>query len=181
MKKVFFLFVLIVTLNCAMNAQNENNWMQIVSVSELIGSWTGSQNIAIPQNEATGIPNSFLTFSLHIEYALASKEIVFEMMIDMNKFLDDWIKVPSVKDLGINKDLLWGLLTGVLGGMLDGEAVFDNTYKMFYSLYPEPESFVSSDNLYINGNKNMIKLIFNDPVSFGLGDEGLTEILLTKN
>ena len=181
MKKVILSFALIITLNCFVNAQSENNWIPVVSVSELVGSWTGSQDIEMPQNETAGIPHSFLLFSIHMEYIHGNKDITFEMIVDLGQFLDDWIKVPEMRELMVSKDQLWNILQGLLQNMLGEEATFDNTYKMFYLLKADAGSFVPSDNFCINETKNMVKLVFDDPISFGLGDEGITEMILAKN
>jgi hypothetical protein len=110
MKKVFFSLVLIFTLNFAVTAQKENDWAPVVSAAELAGYWTGSKAMEIPQNEATGIPNSILVLTINLNYSQNNKDIIFEMVIEFNKFLEDWIEVPTMKNLKMTKDQLWNLL-----------------------------------------------------------------------
>ena len=181
MKKMLLSFVLITAFSAAVSAQRGEIWTPITSVSTIAGKWAGSQTMEIPQNEATGIPHSILKFSIFMEYVPNNKDVTVEMQIDFAQFLDDWIKVPAMRDLKVTKDQLWNMVKELLKNVLDDEVTFDSNYKMSYFMNSEADSFSGSDNFRINQDRTMIKLIFDDPISFGLGDEGVTEMVLTKN
>ena len=180
MKKVLFALALTVIFNAGANAQSTETWSQITSVSTIAGRWTGSLDMEIPQNDATGIPNSIMKFSISLEYALSNKDVIIEMQIDFNQFLNDWVKVPAMVELKVTKDQLWNMLKELLKNFLEEDVSFDNNYKLSYFMNFEADSFSGSDNFRINQDRTKIKLIFDDPVSFGLGDEGFTEMILTK-
>ena len=180
MKKALFAFVLIIACNGIASAQKEETWNPITSISTITGRWTGSLDMEIPQNEATGIPNSIMKFSIFMEYTPNNKDAIIEMQIDFDRFLNDWIKVPAMQEIKITKDQLWNMLKELLKNILEEDVSFDNNYKMSYYMNSEANSFSGSENFRISGDRTRIKLIFDDPVSFGLGDEGFTEMVLTK-
>ena len=181
MKKALLSFFLIIVLSAAASAQRGEIWTTITSVSTIAGKWAGSEIMEIPRNETTGIPNSILKFSIFMEYVPNSKDVTIEMQIDFNQFLDDWIKVPAMRELKVTKDQIWNMVKELLKNILEENITFDNNYRMSYFMNSEADSFSGSNNLQINQDRTMIKLIFDETISFGLGDKGITEMILTKN
>ena len=181
MKKVLLSFFFIIALGTAASAQRGETWTPISSVASIAGKWAGSETMEIPRNETTGIPNSILTFSIFMEYVPNNKDVTIEMQIDFYQFLDDWIKVPAMRDLKVTKDQVWNMVKELLKNILEDDIVFNNNYRMSYFMNSEADSFSGSNNLQINQDKTMIKLIFDETISFGLGDKGITEMILTKN
>ena len=181
MKKMLLSVVLIFVFSVAASAQRGETWSPITSVSNIAGKWAGSQTMEIPRNEANGIPNSILKFSIFMEYVQNNKDVTVEMQIDFSQFLDDWIKDPSMVELKITKEQLWNTVKELLKNILDDEVTFDNNYRMSFFMNSEADSFSGSDNFRINQDRTMIKLIFDDPISFGLGDKGVTEMTLSKS
>ena len=181
MKKVLLSLLLSIAFSAAVSAQRGEIWTPITSVSTIAGRWAGSQNMEIPRNEANGIPQSILKFSIFMEYVPSGKDVTIEMQIDFNQFLDDWIKVPSMRDLKVTKDQIWSMVKELLKNILEDNISFDNNYRMSYFMNPEADSFSGSDNFQINQDRTLIKLIFDETISFGLGDEGITEMILAKN
>ncbi|MCL1815558.1 MAG: hypothetical protein FWG27_07065 [Treponema sp.] len=180
MKRLMFTFVLIAGIIGFANAQMGDTWSPITSASSLIGKWTGTQSIEIPQNDEKGIPNANVIFSISLVYTRSNTDVTVEMKIDFTGFLDEWVKVPAMQNLKLTKDQLWKLITDLLSNIMEEGFAFDNKYNMFYSMTSDVDSLLNSDNISINQDKTMIKLVSDVLITFGLGDDGFTELILTK-
>ncbi|MDR1307262.1 MAG: hypothetical protein LBK74_06790 [Treponema sp.] len=175
---VFFLFFLI--LCAAGNAQNEG-WRPIQPADNLLGAWEGTDILAIPKNEEAFIPDSSLTVTIRLVYARTGEQKTTTLVVGMNfeQLLIDWLAMPQVKEQGITKDQLWGLLVDQMQVMLPG--VTFQGYSLSFEMSQADEFFgADDDSLEINRRRNKIRVTFPEPLSLGLGDEGLSQMVLTK-
>ncbi|MDR2662611.1 MAG: hypothetical protein LBC31_06400 [Treponema sp.] len=174
---VFFLFFFI--LCAAGNAQNEG-WRSIKTTDTLLGAWEGTETLRIPKNEAALIPDSSLPFTVRVVFAQEGESMTTTVFISFGfeQLLDDWIAMPQVREEGITKDQLWGLLVDQMQQMLP-EATSQG-YSMTIEVSEYDEIFTANEVLEINRRRNKLRLTFPEPVSLGLGDEGLSQIVLTK-
>ena len=180
MKKVIFFLVLIISFNTIANAQQDEIWEPVVTRSDLIGKWTGSHTIEIPQNDEAGIPNSALTFTINIDYLARNENIVLELMVDLNQLMNDWIKLPVIMELGITKEQFWNMIKQKLSAPMENDVTFSDNYQITFLINEEVEELINSEYYLINRNRTMLKVIFEDPLSLGLGDAGFSEMTLVK-
>ena len=161
--------------------RNEELWHDISSIDQFVGKWEGKLNVPISKNDEIFMPESLIEVSITIEYTKGLQELMYNMKIDMNKLLTDCMDLDSIKEAGLTKDNLWEL---IIEG-LENEDGFTIGGKYFanYDLSFDAEALFSDDSgskFQINNNSDMIKLIFFEAISFGLGDEGFNEIVLNK-
>lgn len=182
MKKNIFIAILFIC--CAAQngtADDITVWKKTESIDDFIGKWEGYINIAIPRNTANAIPESSIEVGIYFEYIKGSDEVNASMHLNLNKFLTDWSNVPEIKERGFTKDKLWAYFIDVLENADDRFSV-GGKYYLYYDISEKADEFFFSDGgeMLVSETKNQVKLVFYEPVSFGLGDEGFTEIILNK-
>jgi len=160
-------------IGCATaNTGNSDTWRNVSSVNELIGKWEGASSVGIPENQEASIPQS----SINIKENSASINSVYKF--DLDKLLSDMLKTDGMKQAGITKNKLWEiLLNEILSADEDG--VFSD-YGDFFMLLTEENGINDLSKCFINEKGNRLKIVFDDAIVFGLGDTGMTEIILIK-
>jgi hypothetical protein len=173
---VFFLFFFI--LCAAGNAQNED-WRPIEPADNLLGTWEGTDILLIPKNEAAFVPDSSLEVTIRMVYAQTGEQKTTTIVIGMNfeQLLNDWLAMPQIREQGLTKDMLWGFLTGQFE-MLTG--VTFQGYSLNFEMSEYDETFIADDSMEINRRRNKLRVTFPESLSLGLGDEGLSQIVLNK-
>jgi len=163
-------------------ADNNTIWKNAESINDFVGKWEGNNIITIPENAANAIPESSIEVGIFFEYIKGSDVVNASMKLNLNRFLTDWSNVPEIRVNGFTKDNLWEFIISVLG-VMDDKFSMGGEYYVNYDLSEKADVFFfdnTDGNILINGTGNQIKLSFNKPVSFGLGDEGFTEMILSK-
>ncbi|MDR2210817.1 MAG: hypothetical protein LBO65_05030 [Spirochaetaceae bacterium] len=175
------LFSLFFFVLCAAgNAQNEG-WRPVNPGDNLVGTWEGAKILVIPKNEEAFIPNSSLKvlFKLTCVRGEGGDDMTVLIDMDFDQLLKDWLAMPEVKESGFTKDQLWDLMVSQLQSVLPDVSFHD--YALAYEISTTAGSFsLEDDSLEINRRLNKLKVIFPEPVSLGLGDEGFQEIVLDK-
>jgi len=184
MKKHVFIAILFVCY-AVQNGVADNNtiWKNAESINDFAGKWEGNNIIAIPQNTANAIPESSIEVGIFFEYIKGSDKVNAGMEVNLDSFLTDWSNVPEIKGSGFSKDNLWETLINVLGIMLDDKFSIGGKYYFNYDLSEKADVFFFNNtggDILINETGNQIKMVFYETVSFGLGDEGFTEMILSK-
>ena len=181
MKKILMLFVI---LGCTVQYGNlfgNDIWKDLQNMDQLHGTWEGFLIIDIPQNKEQYLPESSLELALSLEYSRGSQNINLNMRINLGKLLFDWANIPEVQMLGFSADMLWDII--VMGfEAIDGFTV-SGKYYVDFSMSEDVSAFNTADSvnqIQINEQGNRIKFIFDDAVSFDLGDIGFNEIILQK-
>jgi hypothetical protein len=135
------------------------------------------------------IPKSSMEIITIFEYSINTKtqdaDFKFFMRIDIGKFLDDFLKFPELKILGISKDYIWDIFAMAFSSMdeLSGYNVVVKKYYFEFSLNGKNDELVndsSQGQILLNSNKNKMKWLFNSDISFDLGDDGFRELILYK-
>ena len=190
MKKIFIPVILCVLFFAGCATQNTmtgnaaaapERWRDIKASDNVYGKWEGYNVSYIPKNAEAYMPESSLEVGISFEYLRDAIEVICTMKIDMNKFITDWQSLPEIKETGLSKDDLWELLSDEFAG-LEGFTI-GGKYFVNYDLSDESDSFFDGDSagkFQINENGDKIKMIFFDSLSFGLGDEGFNEIILSR-
>ena len=186
---LFVILIVFVLIGCStQNNKTSSNeslqgklWYEISSLDQLIGKWEGSRNVRIPKNEENFMPDSEIDIKMSIEYVKGDEKLVFNMEIDMNRFLTDCMEMDSIKEAGLSKDYLWESIIETFDEM-DGFSVGGNYFVNYNLFFDEEEIFIedSDENFVINADGDTIRITFSEAVSFGLGDEGFNEIILNK-
>ena len=156
-------------------------WYEINSLDQLIGKWEGIRNVRIPKNEENFMPDSEIDVRMSIEYVKDAEKLIFSMEIDMNRFLTDCMDMDSIKEAGFSKDYLWESIIATFEKMDDFSV--GGKYFVNYNIFFDAEEILlkdSDEDFVINADGNTIRMTFSEAVSFGLGDEGFTEIILNK-
>ncbi|MDR2596827.1 MAG: hypothetical protein LBC76_05835 [Treponema sp.] len=181
--------ILIVTFFIFYTAQNgaaDNNtiWKKAESVNDFAGKWEGNNNINIPENTANAIPESSIEVGIFFEYIKGSDEVNANMKVNLDRFLIDWLNVPEIKGSGFTKDNLWEILINEFeNNIIDDKFSIGDEYYLNYDLSENADVFFfdnTDGDIFLNETGNQVKIVFNKPFSFGLGDEGFTEIILNK-
>lgn len=146
---------------------------------ELIGVWEGAQDIEIPENTESFYPGTSIRFTVRLTHTAPQLPVHLYMKIDMGKFLTDFLQIPLIKAEGHTKETLWAEFSAGFAGA--GKTI--GKYYVAYEVSEPVHTFLTSANsgeVLINTNKMKLKLIFNEVMSFGLGDKGFREMILTK-
>ena len=165
----------------SINASETESWIDIVSPNACIGKWEGQLTIFIPKDDANFIPESSIEISIFMEFIKGADVVNSNMKFDFDKFVTDWQHVEEIAEIGFTKDSLWELLAD---NFLETPGfVCGNDYYVTYDLSDKTELFFLPDDngkIQINKNGNKLKMVFNEILSFGLGDSGFSEIVLNK-
>lgn len=178
---IFFCFTTV-------QAGDDGSWRQVNPYDDIIGKWEGTKTIAIKDED---MPESSLNMTLSFEcikHSNDSMSATINMRIDLDKFLTDFLNSdPAMETLGIQKDDLWEQF-------LEAKPQFDNEYtittgKYYINMFiadsgkiavGSNKTAIDDFNLWINADKSQIKIIYDEPFSFGLGDEGIKELILDR-
>jgi hypothetical protein len=165
---------------CATQSNRADVWRDAESLDDFVGKWEGSVVLDIPENVEGAIPKTSLGVIISFEYIKDAPRVNGSMKMDFSQFLTDWLNMPAIKEAGMTKAILWGALAGEFEKNPD--FTVGGEYFVMQDLSGDAGSFFSdeSGNVLINASKNKVKLIFFETLSFGLGDEGFTEIILDK-
>jgi len=174
---VFVLSIFIIGCATTNTGRNEN-WNMINSANELIGKWEGSSRVAIPENHEASIPQSSINIVVSLEYKENSDTINSVYKFDLDKIVTDMMKTDGMKKAEITKGQLWQILVNEILSA-DESGIFKD-YGDFYMLLTEESGIDDLSNCFINDKGNRLRIIFKEPIVFGLGDTGINEIILTK-
>jgi len=159
-----------------------NYWEEISSSEKLVGKWEGYNNIPIPPNYDSRIPNTSIDLFTSLNYKNDSENVNFKIKWDMNKFLADWSNELQKIRGSFSKDYLWEEL--VKEFKKDSEFKIGDDFSITTDITDNPDGFFpknsKKDKAYISKDGNEILLLFNRTITLGLGDKGIKEIILKK-
>jgi hypothetical protein len=183
MKKTFVLSVLIVLLSMLFIGASAKSdvWEAVRTTSTLAGRWEGFVNIPIPKNDESYLPNSFIEVTIFLDYIENREDVNASMKVDMNRFLSDWLIIDEIKAAIGTKDGLWDILVEEYSK--DKSIVIGGKYFLMVDISDSAENIVSGKSdvtVFVDQNKTKLKMVFNEPVSFDLGDSGFEEIILYR-
>ncbi|MDR1839124.1 MAG: hypothetical protein LBQ93_06020 [Treponema sp.] len=169
-------------------AQDVTNWREAESYDELIGRWEGNLTIHVPRNVEEMIPETSIKalFFMNITKNPDNTDTNFKisMRFDLENFLNDFLSLPEVKPTGLTKDIFWEILAGEFRSGMEGLAddlVIQKYYVIFTALESSGEEYSESGGkVLINDDKNIMKLIFDEPIEFLPPDVLIREIILKK-
>ena len=176
---VLVLVILFTGVAATVSAQTRSGaWILVTDVQEIAGSWEGSIEALIPGGGPNaGVPKSVITITITLDYAKNSEQVTIVMKVDLDRFLTDWLKMDMFRDAGYTKDALWGLLVQEFN-QSDGLTI-GKEYTLYSDLSEPADDFIDDETEFaLNGSS--LRLTFNEPVVFGLGDTGFTEIVLNR-
>ena len=178
----FTILAAVLFIFCAVQsrADDSTTWRNTENLDDFIGTWEGSKTVNIPKNNEEGIPESSLQVSIFFEYKKGSDNVNVTMKMDLNRFLTDMSNMPELKWAGLNKDDLWEMLLSIFENT---EYIAGGKYFFNYDLSDKADVFFfdnTGGEILLNDTKNRMKLVFYETVSLELGDEGFTEIILSK-
>ena len=186
MKKGFVLLVLIFSV-CYLFA--DDNWRTVENASDIIGRWEGSMIVPLPSGSIDEmLPDSSMDVIFAADFSRTANAnrllFAFEIVVDLDKFLDDLLRIPEVKILGISRDTFWELFAAELSSFsIPDLDIVVKKYSIGFMMSEEVEDSsmdFSQGYMLINNERTMIKLIFEEELSFGLGDEGFRELVMHK-
>ena len=152
-------------------------WRNLNSQNELIGTWEGSIDIPIPFDES-GFPEILMGVTLTIELPRGSNTVTMTGKMDMSNFLDVLVASPDLGGL-FTKDQLWAIIS--MEAANSSEYSIGNDYSIIFKISEPVSEFFSSDaNVQIDSSGNRIKIVFAEQLTFNFGDAGIGEIVLTK-
>ena len=160
------------------NAGSRENWRKITSANELAGKWEGSANALIPENKANHIPRSSIGMVVTLEYIRNADHLDVFYRLDLDKMITDMLSTDIMKQAGVRKDQLWQVLLNEIQNAHDAGVFTD--YGKYYLIVTEKPGIDNLSNCYINERGNRIRIVFDEVLVFGLGDEGISEIIITK-
>ncbi|MDR2072376.1 MAG: hypothetical protein LBP60_02960 [Spirochaetaceae bacterium] len=169
-------FVLFFFILCAAGSTQDETWQIVNSGGDLLGSWEGTDTLSIPKDENAFIPASFL--KVVVRLVCTKDNVTVLIRVDFDQFLKDLLALPQVRDTGISKEVFWESVTSQFLEMRP-ELSFQG-YSIEYQQSEAVEAFLNDNTLKINGRRNRLKIIFTAPLTLGLGDAGLEEIVLVK-
>lgn len=188
-KKIFNIFLLISFCFTAALAGADENWRLLENVNDLAGRWEGNVTMDIHENLNEMIPKSSMDVKAVFEYSKNTKarntDYSFLMNIDFGKFLDDFMKFPELKILGVSKDDIWDMFSIVFSSM-DELSDYNVVVKKYYfefnynGLIDELINESDQGQIFLNKDKNQMKWLFNSPVSLNFGGEGFMELIMYK-
>jgi hypothetical protein len=176
----FMYGLLFVLIPVFVPAQQSGVWTTVKTPAELVGAWEGAVNIPIPENEDAGLPDSSIEVEFSLEYFKGGEELNCVMKVNMKRYVTDWAAGPNAQAQKLTRDDFWDILTKEFDG---SGLVVGGKYFVLMNLADTADNFISSDaglTIVKNPEKNALKLIFGETISFGLGDEGFTEVVLDK-
>jgi len=179
----FALVLIVLMAGCATSnkkSEKADSWNKVNSANEFIGTWEGSASVLIPENRDEYVPGSSIDVSIFLEYMGNTNAVNASLKKDMNRFLTDWVNVNEIKQMGIAKDQLWEMF---LSGPNKDNTVTDvGNYFMVSDLSGTADDFLHEKKgaFFINGNGTQLKMVFHELVEFGMGDSGITELILNK-
>ena len=180
---IFVFFGYLCLVGCATQNSQINKgevWNEIESIDDFIGKWEGSAVAYIPRSVENSMPESSLEISFVFEYIDGSEKVDSTMTVDMDRFLTDWVKMLGVVS-GYTKDSLWELLVERFEE--EEVIIIGGKYFVLMDLSGDARKFLANDaagKFQINTDKNKIRLIYYEAVTFGLGDTGFKEIIFNK-
>jgi hypothetical protein len=184
-KKRFFVILFLVCFAVSI-AGAQANWQTInsASASDLEGRWEGSFTMNVPPDPAQMIPKS--SIDINMSLFCTSSNYLMSMVFNLEKFLDDLMNIPDVKGSGVTKELFWMIMAAAMESQIDGTGlkISEGNYSMSISMTGNINELLSEENpqgeVFINDNRNIIRLVFNEKMTLGMGDEGISEIILHK-
>ena len=164
-------------------------WRKVESDNDIAGRWESEFTMNIPANKDDMIPETSFSVYMLLDYvkAAANKASAFKVTLkmDIEKFLIDYANMPELRMIGLSKDSLWEIFIDGMKSALEssGEQVIVEKYYLSYTVSASIDEFLDDSargQIFINKEKTKMKLIFNEPLSLGLNDEEIREIILTK-
>jgi hypothetical protein len=167
-------------VGCATQSQLNKGevWNEIESIDDFIGEWEGSVVSYIPRNAENSMPESSIEITVVFEYIDGAERVESTMKMDMEKLLTDLEKMLGVVS-GYTKDSLWELMVT----QFEEEAIIGEKYFVLMDLSDDARKYLANDaagKFQINKSKDKVRLIYYEPVTFGLGDTGFQEIIFNK-
>jgi hypothetical protein len=165
------------------------NWRRVEADTDFIGRWEGSARIPVHEDQAAMMPESFIDFTISLEYVKnqgdAGANFIINMKVDIEKFLNDFLNMPAVRPYGFTIDSLWELFTS---DFKSGRRFIDNgisfqKYSLNYNISESVDEFYNNSymgTIYLNENNTRMKLVFNESIDSGFGGGSITEIILNK-
>jgi hypothetical protein len=157
-------------------------WEPVTAVPQLAGHWEGSTEAGIPRNRELGLPKSSIAIMITLEYTHDDPQIRITLTVDLDRFLTDWTKMDTIRDQGFTKDSLWALMVAQFEAQ-ETLTVGGNYFIIADLSVQAADAIIAPDadmSMLINPSGTQLRLVFNEKVSFGLGDEGFQEMTLYK-
>jgi|TergutMp193P3_1026864.scaffolds.fasta_scaffold24013_1 hypothetical protein len=189
-----FAFFAAVFLICygaqGVSAQDNTNWRKADSDNDFAGIWEGSMDFRIPKNEEEMIPESSIGVTVVLEYSRnaenANANFRIKIRFDMEKFLNDFLNIPLVRQYGLTLDSLWDMFASEMKPAMGdfGNDVIIKKYYISYNISENIDEFLydsSRESILLNDDKTRMKLIFDEAIPANIvTGEGITEIILNK-
>jgi hypothetical protein len=187
-KRNIFIILFISFCIAAANADNEI-WRPVESANDLIGKWKGNTIYEIQENLDEMMPKSSLNIGTIFEYSKNTKtedsDCKFSMSIDFDKFLDDLLKLPGIKEYSISKENIWGMLELIFNSVdeISGYDVSVEKYCINFSFDGEIDAMFNNASLgqvLLNSDKNKMKFHINSEIPLSTGSNEFMELILHK-
>ncbi|MCL2231718.1 MAG: hypothetical protein FWB99_01410 [Treponema sp.] len=158
-------------------------WRDVESIKQVLGRWEVYLVVDIPSNPDTMIPATTVEVTLSFEFAEESHLFI---TVDLEQFLADFA-APLMKGMqaeGITMDMLWEYMSAdfaYMEGVVDvGRYYFVivESWEMDIHGPPSPED---TGIMKINERGDKLRLTFQEPLNFNLGDPDLYEVVLFRN
>jgi hypothetical protein len=189
-KKIFNMFLLVsFCLTAVVVSADTENWRRFDSVNDLVGRWEGNLTVDIPEKLNEMVPKTSMDVRTIFEYSkntmLQNTDFSLYMRIDFEKFLDDFLKFPEFKMLGLSKDVIWDVFAQNLSSM-DELPDYNIVIKKYYfeinydGRIDELVNDSSRGQIFLNSEKNQMKWLVNSAVALNLGNEDFMDLILYK-
>lgn len=161
----------------------EIRWIDIRSIADCVGEWEGFASIPVPEDRKTHMPEFAMEFSIELEYQKGAKRVNGSMIMKLDNFLDALFN-EEIRREGYTKDELWEIMAEEFTSD-ESMMLFEigRDYCIIQDLSDDANAFFEGDSagkFQIAETGDQMKLMFYEPLTLGLGDSGLTEIILTR-
>jgi len=170
-------------------AQNNTNWRIAEFDNDIIGRWEGRVRIPVHEDQEAMMPESSIDFTILLEYLKyqgnAGANFRISLKFDIEKFLNDFLSIPAVKQFGFTLDTLWEMfISDFKSGMNSVEGSISlQKYSISYNVSESVDEFFNDSSMgaiFLNDDNTRMKLIFNEAINSDFGGEDITEIILNK-
>jgi hypothetical protein len=176
---LLFVFGTFIGCRTTGKTQGRELWTAVQTVRELVGKWNGSVKVYIPEDRELDLPESSIVVSIGLEYKEGAEYVNSSMNIDIGQFLTDRLNIGEIGEGEYTKDEILDTLMEEFSKTND--VTVGGKYYLTADLSDIATRFINPESgakIFIDQKRTSIKIVFDQPLSFDLGDSGVTEIIL---
>ncbi|MDR2516724.1 MAG: hypothetical protein LBC88_05005 [Spirochaetaceae bacterium] len=158
----------------------EGKWTRVQSPSGLVGDWSGHVDVIIPHNDQTNLPKSSIRIVITLRHAPPAPRMSMIMRVDMEQIITDYANSEIMKSRGVTAASLWEMMEEQFRSQMGLET---GRYTLSADLSDTPENVLAPRSgivFYLDSSRTSLRMVFNQPIVFNLGDRGFSELTLYR-